>query len=195
MKKYLIGTNNTHKLTEIRAILPEFDWVTPAQLGINVEIDETGATFEQNARIKAKTFARLSGLPTVADDSGLEVKDLNGAPGVHSHRFCPWPNATDADRRRYLVEQLWDIPFPHEARFVSYAVFFDPESGKTVTACGSIEGEILDHDRGENGFGYDALFYVLNLRKTLAELSEEQKNAISHRGQAFRALRKALIGD
>lgn len=191
--KILIGTNNDHKINEIRAILPEIEWVSPRELGIDSEIEETGATFEENALIKARAFAQLSGLITVADDSGLAVDALGGQPGVYSHRFCPKANATDKDRRLYLIERLSGFPKPWAARFTSCAAIFDPADGSGRTVIGTVEGEIIDADRGENGFGYDAIFYVPALGKTLAELEEAEKNAISHRGASFRALRELMI--
>ena len=190
--KILIGSNNRHKLTEICAILPEIEWVTPREIGITADIDETGTTFEENALLKARGFAALSGLTTVADDSGLAVDALGGQPGVYSHRFCPKPGATDRDRRLYLIERLGGYPKPWTARFISCAAIYDPSAGSGRTVFGSVEGEILDADRGENGFGYDAIFYVPALGKTLAELSEDEKNAISHRGASFRALRDLI---
>ena len=191
--KLLIGSNNRHKLDEIRAILPEFEWVTPAELGIEAEIDETGTTFQENAALKAKAFAERSGLVTVADDSGLAVDALDGRPGVYSHRFCPKAGATDQDRRLYLIGRLSEFPKPWTARFISCAALYDPTRGDERTVLGTVEGEVLDADRGENGFGYDAIFYVPALGKTFAELSEVEKNAISHRGASFRALRGLMI--
>lgn len=191
--KFIIGTNNAHKVEEIRAILPEIEWVTPEDLGIEAEIDETGKTFAENALLKAKAFAALAGIPAVADDSGLETDALDGRPGVYSHRFCPWAGADDRDRRRYLIERLSAFPRPWKGRFVSCAAFYDPVADRTETVLGTVEGEISDADRGENGFGYDAIFYVPSLGKTMAEMSEAEKNAISHRGASFRALRARMI--
>ena len=191
--RLIIGTNNAHKVEEIRAILPEIEWVTPAELGIKADIDESGKTFAENALLKAKAFAALAGIPAVADDSGLETEALGGRPGVYSHRFCPWPGADDRDRRRYLIERLSAFPRPWKGRFVSCAALYDPAADRAITVFGTVDGEILDADRGGNGFGYDAIFYVPSLGKTMAEMSEAEKNAISHRGASFRALRARMI--
>lgn len=190
--RILIGSNNQHKLTEIRGILPEFEWVTPRELDIDTEIEETGTTFEENALLKARTFAQLSGLVTVADDSGLVVDALNGEPGVYSHRYCPKEGATDKDRREYLVSRLEGKPEPWTARFISTAAIVDPATGFSDIVFGTVEGEILRHDQGTNGFGYDAIFYIPLMGKTLAELSEDEKNSMSHRGASFRALKKVF---
>lgn len=190
--RILIGSNNQHKLIEIRGILPGFEWITPRDLNLDTDIEETGATFEENALLKARAFAQLSGLVTVADDSGLVVDALNGEPGVYSHRYCPMEGATDKDRREYLVSRLEGKPEPWTARFISAAAVVDPSTGYENVVFGTVEGEILRDDRGQNGFGYDAIFYVPSLGKTLAELTEQEKNSMSHRGASFRALKSEL---
>lgn len=190
--RILIGSNNQHKLIEIRGILPGFEWITPRDLNLDTDIEETGATFEENALLKARAFAQLSGLVTVADDSGLVVDALNGEPGVYSHRYFPKEGATDKDRREYLVSRLEGKPEPWTARFISAAAVVDPSTGYANVVFGTVEGEILRDDRGQNGFGYDAIFYVPSLGKTLAELTEQEKNSMSHRGASFRALKSEL---
>lgn len=190
--RILIGSNNQHKLIEIRSILPGFEWVTPRDLNLDTDIEETGTTFEENALIKARAFAQLSGMVTVADDSGLVVDALNGEPGVYSHRYCPKEGSTDKDRREYLVSRLTGKPEPWTARFISAAAVVDPSTGYSNVVFGTVEGEILREDRGTNGFGYDAIFYVPTLGKTLAELTEQEKNLMSHRGASFRALKSEL---
>jgi XTP/dITP diphosphohydrolase len=191
-RKILIGSNNAHKLKEIQEILDAFEFVTPASLGLDLDIDESGMTFAENAEIKARAFAQASGLPTLADDSGLMVEALDGAPGVHSHRYSPKPDATDADRRAFLLENLKSSARPWKAKFVCAAVYYDPATEKLLHASGECAGEILPEERGSGGFGYDPVFFFPQLGKTLAELSEDEKNAISHRGNAMRKMRIEL---
>ena len=190
--RILIGTNNLHKIKEIQEILDEFEFVTPQELGLNLDIEETGETFLENAVIKAKAFSQASGLPALADDSGLVVDALNGAPGVHSHRYSPKPNASDSDRRAFLLENLENKERPWTARFCCAAVLYDPDSKELVSAIGKCEGVIIPDERGSGGFGYDPVFLIPDAGLTLAEMSEEQKNAISHRGNAMRALKEKL---
>ncbi len=191
--KILIGTNNLHKMSEIRAIIPEFEFVTPAELGIQLDVDETGSTFAENAALKAHAFCKASGLTTLADDSGLEVDLLGGAPGVHSHRYCPLPGATDADRRAFLLKNLNGKPQPWKAKFRSAAAICFPENETVTILEGECNGEVLPEERGSNGFGYDALFYFPKYGKTLAEMSDTEKNQISHRKDAMRKVRDFLI--
>lgn len=191
--KILVGTNNAHKVMEIRRMLPEYEIVTPAELGIRADIVEDGASFEENARIKAEGFAGLAGLITFADDSGLQVDCLDGAPGIYSARYCPKPGATDADRRAYLLENIRKAgaPRPWTARFYCAIALICPD-GRMFEVHGSCEGEIAEAEQGANGFGYDPIFYVPRFGKTLAEMAEDEKNAISHRGNAIAALRLIL---
>ena len=158
MKQLPIATNNQGKILEIQHLLEglNLELVTPAQLGITLEVDEDGCTYAENASKKARAFAEASGLPSLADDSGLEVDALGGKPGLHSNRFGPQPG-TDASRRQFLLEQLKNTPRPWTARFVATVAVTGP--GKEVhISIGECPGEIIPGERGTGGFGYDPLF-------------------------------------
>ncbi len=188
--KLLIATNNKGKIREIRAILQELELelVTPTDLGLELDVEEDGQTYAENAIKKALAFSNASGLTALADDSGLEVDALDGAPGLHSARYAPLPNATDADRRAILLLNLSRKPRPWAARFRATVAIASP--GRDVTTVeGSCPGEIIPEERGEGGFGYDPIFRLEGLNKTMAELEMDEKNRLSHRGQA---LRKAI---
>ena len=191
-QKILIATNNLNKIREIQNILSDFDLITPQELGIDLEIEENGNTFEENAEIKAESFCKASGMLSLADDSGLEVECLGGEPGVHSHRYCPKPNATDADRRAFLLENLKGKPHPWKARFYCAAALCDPKSSEIQLVHGICNGEIIPEERGNGGFGYDPIFWIPERGMTLAEMSENEKNDISHRGAAMRKIREIL---
>ena len=185
----LLATNNAGKVFELQQLLHGLPWVrilTPQDLGLTLDVEETGSTYRENAGLKAEAFMRASGLPALADDSGLEVAALDGAPGLHSKRFSPKPGADDADRRAYLLEVLSDHPQPWEARFVACVGLAIPGL-QTRFWVGTCEGQIILEERGENGFGYDPIFYISSMGRTMAELSDDQKNALSHRGNAVRA--------
>jgi XTP/dITP diphosphohydrolase len=160
--------------------------LTPEQLQLNLTIAETGSSYAENAALKAIAFARESGLLSVADDSGLEVETLEGAPGIYSARYAPQANATDADRRAYLLEQLQGHPRPWLARFVCVVAIATP-AGKLQFSEGFCPGEIILEERGEQGFGYDPIFLLPQLGLTMAQLDRSRKNQISHRGRAFQA--------
>lgn len=191
-QKILIATNNLNKIREIQNILSDFDLITPQELGIDLEIEENGNTFEENAEIKAESFCKASGMLSLADDSGLEVECLGGEPGVHSHRYCPKPDATDADRRAFLLENLKGKPHPWKARFYCAAALCDPKSSEIQLVHGICNGEIIPEERGNGGFGYDPIFWIPERGMTLAEMSENEKNEISHRGAAMRKIREIL---
>ncbi|HRN50212.1 MAG TPA: RdgB/HAM1 family non-canonical purine NTP pyrophosphatase [Anaerolineales bacterium] len=196
MPDLLIATNNAGKVRELRALLaslPEVPLLTPAELGLALEPDETGSSYADNAAIKARAFAQAAGLPALADDSGLEVAGLNDAPGVHSARYSPQPGANDADRRQYLLQQLAALgqPQPWTARFVSVVCLAFPD-GTAHFAEGECRGEIVPHERGTGGFGYDPIFVVEGTGSTMAELSFEDKNQLSHRARAVQGLRARL---
>lgn len=198
MIQILIATGNPGKLREIAALLHGLpaDLVLPRQLGIDLEVKETGQTYAENAALKAAAFARRSGLITLADDSGLEVDALDGRPGVHSARFAPWSGATDADRRRLLLERLAGKPRPWTARFrcvVSIVVPHpDGRTGRYDTE-GVCPGEIIPDERGSDGFGYDPIFMLPELGRTMAQLSMEEKNVVSHRARAILDARPRLL--
>lgn len=194
MSKLLVATNNQGKLREIQALLRGINarFVSPAQLDLDLSVEESGETYAENAALKAVAFSKASGLPTLADDSGLEVDALEGLPGLRSARFAPIPGATDADRRAYLLERLRGQPRPWSARFRCVIAFAMP-GGEVWFAEGVCEGEIIPDERGQHGFGYDPLFLVPGLGRTMAELSMQEKNRLSHRARAVQAARPMLV--
>jgi len=185
MQRLILATNNPGKVTEIKALLAglELEVLTPTDLGLTLEVVEDGQTYAENATRKAVAFARISGLIALGDDSGLEVDALNSQPGLHSHRFCPIPNATDADRRKYLLAQLAGKPRPWVARFQA-TVAIAPPAGTIKLATGYCDGEIIPEERGMNGFGYDPIFFIPEMGCSMAELGLEDKNLLSHRARA-----------
>jgi XTP/dITP diphosphohydrolase len=188
MSRLLIATNNRGKLAELRHIFQGLpcEIVSPSDIGLDLEVEETGSTFEENAALKSTAFARESGLLTLADDSGLEVEALGGKPGVLSARYAG-ADATDADRVRFLLSQMSDIPVEkRQARFRSVIAITTPDDLHTELCSGECRGIITFEPKGENGFGYDPIFYLPQLSKTMAELPGEIKNSFSHRGQAAR---------
>ena len=186
----LIASNNQKKLKEIKDILSDFFTpVSLAEKGFVSEPEETGTTFEENALIKAKAAAEISGMPALADDSGLAVDALDGAPGVYSARYAG-ENTNDEKNNRLLLKNM-EGKTDRNAKFVSSVVLILP-SGKILTANGECRGQILEEGRGQNGFGYDPLFFLPEFGKTMAELSPEEKNRISHRGNALKNLREKL---
>jgi XTP/dITP diphosphohydrolase len=192
-KKFLLGSNNAGKLAELRRILHPLgiDLCSPADLGIFESPVEDGESFEDNALIKAKYFSKLSGLPAIADDSGLCVDALDGAPGVRSARFAG-EQATDSDNNSLLIEKLKSVSDEdRKAHFHCSAVCVFP-NGEIVTAAGRVDGLILREQKGAQGFGYDPLFWEPVTGRAFAELDGEQKDSVSHRGRAFRALAKIL---
>jgi XTP/dITP diphosphohydrolase len=190
----LIATNNPGKVREYEELLTGVPVTItyPEQEQITLEVDECGDTFEENARIKALAYAKASGLLTLADDSGLEVDILDGAPGVRSARYAG-NDATDEDRNRKLLAELADVPASkRSARFRCVVALVEPD-GTTHTREGTCEGMIGHEPRGEHGFGYDPLFIVEGHgRQTMAELPPELKNRISHRARAVSAARPIL---
>ena len=192
--KLLLATNNNGKVREYRSLLAgiPFDIVTPADEGITTEVEETGESFEENARLKAAILAEESGLLSLADDSGLDVDALGGEPGVLSARYAG-EGASDADRVDYLLKKLADVPQDKRtARFRCVIAIVQP--GGAVELCqGECRGTITTAPAGERGFGYDPVFYVPELGKTMAELAPEQKNRISHRAMAAEKAREVLI--
>jgi len=193
MKKLLLASSNPGKLNEIHALLDDLGiaLVTPDDLMISLEVEEDGATYAENASRKALAFARLSGLLTLADDSGLEVDALNGMPGLHSARFSPLPRATDKDRRSYLLDKLKGYSQPWSASFLCTIALATP-AGEVQFAEGVCQGEIIPTERGQAGFGYDPIFLIPELGKTMAELTMEEKNRLSHRSRAVQAMRPLL---
>lgn len=193
-KTLLLATENPGKLIELRALLTnfQFDIITPKNLGIRLEVSENGSSYAENAGSKALAYARESGLVTLADDSGLEVDALNGQPGIYSARYAPWAKATDADRRRYLLANLSSFPRPWTARF-RCSVAIANQNGCISYSEGECTGEIIPDERGKQGFGYDPIFLIPGIRRTMAELSMEDKNLISHRAHAIKKAIPILI--
>jgi XTP/dITP diphosphohydrolase len=185
MQDLLLATNNPGKVREIKALLSnlEINLVTPADLNLILEVSEDGLTYAENAIKKAHAFAQAGRMMAMGDDSGLEVNALGGQPGLHSHRFNPLPNASDADRRKYLLERLEGKPRPWTARFRATIAIASP-SGDVRLASGECEGEIIPEEHGSNGFGYDPIFYIPEIGHTMAELEMEDKNRLSHRARA-----------
>jgi len=191
--KLLLATKNAGKIRELKALLADLDLtlLTPGDLGLDLEVKEEGDTYAQNAAQKALLFAQASGLVALADDSGLEVDVLGGEPGVRSARYAPWQGASDADRRTYLLEKLEDQPRPWTARFRCVVVISKP-GGEIRQFQGVCPGEIIPEERGEGGFGYDPIFLLPSLGKTMAELRMGEKNQFSHRARAIQAVRPVL---
>ena len=185
--KLVLASQNAGKLRELRALFgAEYDVSSMGELGVDMEIEETGTTFEENARIKAETLCARTGCAALADDSGLEVDCLGGAPGVYSARYAG-KHGDDAANNALLVANVRDFPAPRTARFVSAVALARP-GRETLIARGSCEGEVLLEERGEGGFGYDPLFYSHDLHKTFAEASADEKSAVSHRARALKNL-------
>lgn len=187
--KVLAATGNKGKIREFSQILTPlgFEVVSQKDIGLDIDPEETGETFAENAKIKAIAFMQASNMPVIADDSGLMVDFLGGAPGVYSARYA---EGSDKDRYEKLLINMEDAK-DRTARFVSSVCMVFPD-GKTVEAEGSCEGVIAHSPSGENGFGYDPVFYIPQMGKTIAEMSADEKNAISHRGMALRLLAEKL---
>ncbi len=188
----LLATHNPGKHREMEALLRQtgLQLVDLAGLGIQHVAEESGPDYAANARLKAMTYAQLSGLWTLADDSGLEVDALGGAPGLHSARLVG-PGRTDAERRRALLGLLQPHPRPWSARFRCVVALASPE-GEVDLAEGICPGEVVPEERGEHGFGYDPIFLVAGLGRTMAELPTPEKNLLSHRARAVQALLPTL---
>ena len=194
MRRLLVATRNRGKVSELARMFADLD---VELVGLDAwpdapEVEETGATFEENALIKARAYARFSGLPALADDSGIEVDALGGAPGIHSARYAGEHGDDEANNARLLreLEQVED----RAGRVRCALAFVDLESGREHVAHGVIEGTILRAPRGDGGFGYDPLFLPRGETRTTAEMSAEEKDAISHRAEAARAMRAFLGG-
>lgn len=192
IKQLVLATGNQGKVKELASMLDAFNIEVLPQSTFDVpEVAETGTTFVENAIIKARHAAKITGLPAVADDSGLEVDALSGAPGVYSARFAG-DDASDADNIAKLLQELGDNP-SRSARFWCVLVFMKHADDPTPVICqASWEGEISLTPNGNGGFGYDPVFYVPSLDCTAADLNKVQKNAISHRGQALKQLAEKL---
>ena len=187
-QRIVLASGNRHKIKEIADMLPEFDVVGYKDLGFEEEIVEDGTTFYENALIKAKTVSDALNLPALADDSGICVDALNGMPGIYSARYAG--DGVDAHNNQLLLENMKGQS-NRKAKFVCCMVFYKPD-GQIITATGETHGEIMDHEEGENGFGYDPLFFSYDLNKCLGVASAKEKNTISHRFRAISALKDKL---
>jgi XTP/dITP diphosphohydrolase len=191
--RVVLATRNTHKVEEVRRILAPYDveLVSLSEFPDVADVAETGATFADNALLKAHAVAVATGLPALADDSGIAVAALNGMPGVLSARWAG-RHRDDATNLQLVLDQIADVPDERRmAAFVCAAAAATP-TGREVVVEGRVEGVVIREPRGSNGFGYDPIFVPLGERRTTAEMSAEEKDAISHRGKAFRALAPRL---
>jgi XTP/dITP diphosphohydrolase len=193
MTRFIVATNNRGKIAELYAILGNLrvELIRPVDMGLKIDVEESGESYADNAKLKAQAVMKASGLISLGDDSGLEVEALGGAPGLYSARYAGI-GASDAARRAKLLEALRPFPAPRTARFrcaLAVAVPATPgrPQGELRVFEGSCEGEIIFEERGHNGFGYDPIFYLASYQRTMAELPTETKNRISHRARAAQA--------
>lgn len=194
MKKIIFATGNENKMKEIRQIMGELpvEILSMKQAGITADIVEDGTTFEENALIKAKAIAEITKEIVLADDSGLEIDALNKEPGIYSARYMG-EDTSYRIKNQNLIERLEGVEEDKRtARFVCAIAAAFPD-GEVITTIGTVEGRIAHEEKGENGFGYDPIFYVPEFGCTTAELSDEEKNKISHRGNALRAMKEKLL--
>ena len=191
--KVVLASKNQHKLVEMRDILSAqgVEVVLESDVGVDVDVEETGTTFEENSLLKARAVMEASGLPATADDSGLSVDALGGAPGVYSARYGG-EGLDDAGRYRLLLENMRG-QLDRKCKFVSVITLCMP-NGDVISARGECPGTLAYAPQGENGFGYDPIFFVPEKKKTFAQLSAEEKNAISHRGNALKLFQRKLAG-
>ncbi len=193
MSDLCVATRNPGKQREFRELLA--DWPVrlwfPQELGLDIEVEEKGDSFADIALLKATTYARATGMLALADDSGLEVDALDGAPGLYTARYAG-PDADDHDRRQKLLRELEGLPLAQRTARFRCAIALATPDGRTLIAEGTCEGLIALAPRGSQGFGYDPIFYLPQFRRTMAELPPEIKNEISHRGRAVQAARSLL---
>lgn len=188
--KMVLASKNPHKLVEIQKIVERFDiqLVLESELGVDIDVEETGTTFEENSLLKAKAVMEATGLPALADDSGIAVDALNGAPGVYSARYGFDDTLDDWGRLQLLLKNTENVPNgQRQAQFVCVITLMTPE-GQMIQARGEVHGELLRAPAGTGGFGYDPIFYYPPLGKTLAEVAPEEKNQVSHRARALKVL-------
>ena len=191
MNHIIFASKNKNKIIEVSEILGEKEFKIVSLLGLDIpDIIEDGSTFEENAKIKAQTVYDNFRVPVIADDSGILVEQLDGGPGVYSARYSG-ESATDKENNEKLLFELKNFPDPHKARYVCAAVFYD--GNKFISAFGEVQGEIIRDGKGTRGFGYDPFFVPVGYQKTMAELTLEEKNKISHRSIAFNELKKIII--
>ena len=199
--KVVLASKNKHKLEEIRQITDRFGFelILQSELGVDIDVEETGTTFEENSFLKADAVMKATGLPAIADDSGIAVEALNGEPGIYSARYGFDDSLDDHGRMMLLLKNTEQVPDgQRQAKFVCVITFVTP-NGMTIQARGEIHGELTREPRGENGFGYDPIFYYPPLGMTTAELPSEIKNQVSHRGNAlnlfYQKLKEAKYAD
>ena len=186
--KVVLASKNKHKLVEISQITEKFGFelILQSELGVDIEVEENGSTFEENSFIKAEAVMKATGLPALADDSGIAVDALNGEPGIYSARYGFDDILDDWGRLCLLLKNTEHVPDgQRQAKFVAVITMVTPE-GQTIQARGEIHGELLREARGENGFGYDPIFYYPPYGKTTAEMSPKEKNQVSHRANALK---------
>ena len=192
--KVVLASKNKHKLIEISKITEKVDieLVLQSEWGVDIDVEETGTTFEENSFIKAEAVMKATGLPALADDSGIAVDALNGEPGVYSARYGFDDSLDDWGRLQLLLKNMEHVPDgQRQAQFVCVITMVTPD-GQTIQARGEIHGEILQEPRGENGFGYDPIFYYPPMGMTTAEMSAEDKNKVSHRANALKVFYNKL---
>ena len=192
--KVVLASKNRHKLEEISQITRKFDMelVLQSELGVDIDVEETGTTFEENSFLKADAVMKATGLPALADDSGIAVDALNGEPGIYSARYGFDPTLDDWGRLQLLLKDTEGVPDgQRQAKFVCVITMVTPE-GQTIQARGEIHGELLRAPAGENGFGYDPIFYYPPLGMTTAEMPGEVKNQVSHRANALKVFYQKL---
>jgi XTP/dITP diphosphohydrolase len=199
--KVVLASKNKHKLEEISQITKLFDMelILQSELGVDIDVEETGTTFEENSLLKARAVMEATGLPALADDSGIAVDALNGEPGIYSARYGFDESLDDWGRLLLLLKNTEHVPDgQRQAKFVCVISYVTPE-GQVIQARGEIHGELTRQARGEGGFGYDPIFYYPPMRKTTAEMTQEEKNQVSHRANALKVfyekLKEALYAD
>lgn len=192
--KVVLASKNRHKLEEISKITEQFDieLVLQSELGVDIDVEETGTTFEENSFLKANAVMKATGLPALADDSGIAVDALNGEPGIYSARYGFDETLDDWGRLQLLLKNTEHVPDgQRQAQFVCVITLVMPD-GRTIQARGEVHGELLRAPAGEGGFGYDPIFYYPPYGKSLAEVSAEEKNRVSHRANALRVFYEKL---
>ncbi len=192
--KVVLASKNRHKLVEIAAILEKLDieLVLQSELGIDIDVEETGTTFEENSLLKARAVMEATGLPALADDSGIAVDALNGEPGVYSARYGFDDSLDDHGRMMLLLKNTQQVPDDkRQAQFVCVITLVTPE-GEVIQARGEVHGTLTREPRGENGFGYDPIFFYPPMGMTTAELPPEVKNRVSHRANALKLMYEKL---
>ena len=193
--KVVLASKNPHKLVEISKITEKFgfDLILQSELGVDIDVEETGTTFEENSLLKAQAVMEATGLPALADDSGIAVDALNGEPGIYSARYGFDESLDDWGRLELLLKNTENVPDgSRQAQFVCVITMVTPE-GQMIQARGEAHGELLRQPVGSGGFGYDPIFYYPPLGKAFAELAPEEKNQVSHRAEALKLLNKKLV--